>query len=164
MPHQTRLERSAYRNMLIALKLDAPGRVHYSASVPATRWGDAIGRLLADRHWTQRHLAEAASIRPNTLTNLIKHGKDSDTATLSRIAAAFQVDIAELFLTREQSTVLQAHRETRVERLKDLVVRELSDTVRRLVEQELERSGKYPESASGGPTPRSYPRRKPKKR
>lgn len=79
-------------------------------------------------------------MRPNTLTNLLTHGKESDTGTLARIAAALNVDIAELFLTKEQSVVLVAYREQRVERVKEMVVKELSATVSRLVEQELERS------------------------
>jgi transcriptional regulator with XRE-family HTH domain len=117
--------------------------VGYSAGVPNTRWGDAINRLLAERGWTQRQLADAADIRPNTVTNLVKHGRDSDTATLVRIAAALKVDIAELFLTREQSVVLHAHRENRVDRLRELVVRELSDTVTRIVTQQLESEGYF---------------------
>ena len=76
--------------------------------VPKSRWGDAIAFHLAERGWSQRELAVRASLRPNTLTNLIKHGRDSDTATLSRIAAALQVDLAELFMTREQIEILRA--------------------------------------------------------
>jgi hypothetical protein len=89
-------------------------------------------------------------VRPNTLTNLIKHGRDSDTATLSRIAAALQIDVAELFLTREQIEILRAHRENRIERLREAVLRELSDTVTTLVRRELETSAK----ADREPAPR----------
>lgn len=157
-------KRSAYRNILIALRLlDQWPRIHYSSNVPATRWGETIARLLAERDWTKRQLAKAASVRPNTLTNLIKHGKDSDTATLSRIATAFGVDIAELFLTKEQSIVLQGHRETNVERLKALVFRELSDTVTRVVTQELQRVGQLPEPA-GSNTAKTYLIRRKKKK
>jgi len=141
MARTASLHRSASRNVLITLRLlNADRSVHYSSDVGATRWGDAIARLLAERGWTKRQLAETASVRPNTITNLIKHGKDSDTATLSRIAAAFNVDVAELFLTKEQSVVLEAHRETRIDRLKALVVRELSATVTKLVAEELARA------------------------
>ncbi|HLG56759.1 MAG TPA: helix-turn-helix transcriptional regulator [Vicinamibacterales bacterium] len=132
-----------YRKLLVGLcSLNRVRAIRYSSGVPTTRWGEAIARLLAERGWTKRHLADAASVRPNTLTNLIKHGKDSDTATLGRIAAAFTVDISELFLTREQSVVLQAHRESRVDRLREMVVKELTTTVARLVDQQV---------ASGGP-------------
>jgi uncharacterized protein (DUF2236 family) len=93
-------------------------------------------------------LAEKASVRPNTLTNLIKHGRDSDTATLSRIAAALQIDVAELFLTREQMEVLRAHRENRVERLKEAVLREVSGTVATLVKKEVDRLAKVDREAS----------------
>jgi transcriptional regulator with XRE-family HTH domain len=114
--------------------------IQYSGNVPGTRWGEAIAFYLNERGWTQRQLAEKASIRPNTLTNLVKHGRDSDTATLSRIATALKIDLAELFLTREQIAILRSHRENKVERLRDAVMRELSETVTKLVRQELERS------------------------
>lgn len=113
--------------------------IRYSGRVPGTRWGAAIAFYLSERGWTQRQLAERASVRPNTLTNLVKHGRDSDTATLSRIAAALKIDLAELFLTREQIAILRSHRENRVEHLKDAVLREVSETVTRLVREELER-------------------------
>lgn len=110
--------------------------------MPKSRWGNAIAFHLAERGWSQRQLADKASVRPNTLTNLIKHGRDSDTATLCRIAAALQVDVAELFMTREQIDILRAHREHRVERLKASVLRELSDTVSTLVQKEVDRLAK----------------------
>lgn len=107
--------------------------------MPPTRWGEAIQRLLLDRGWTQKQLADKASIRPNTLTNIIKHAKDTDTATLSRIASAMDVDIAELFVTRDQSQILGAFRENRIERVKETVLSELSSTVSRLVREDYER-------------------------
>lgn len=119
------------------MEIGAP--IEYSAGVPTTRWGDAITRLLAERGWTRRQLAQAAAVRPNTLTNIIKHGRDADLATLTRLADALKVDIAELFLTKEQSVVLHAHRQASVDRLRELVVRELSGTVTSIVEQELAR-------------------------
>jgi transcriptional regulator with XRE-family HTH domain len=140
--------RQTYRNLLISLRLlNQSESIQYSGGVPGTRWGEAIAFYLNERGWTQRQLAEKASIRPNTLTNLVKHGRDSDTATLSRIAAALKVDLAELFLTREQIAILRSHRENKVERLRDAVMRELSETVTRLVRQELERSQRADEPA-----------------
>lgn len=143
------LRRATYRNLLISLRLLNADRMRYSGKVPRSRWGDAIAFLLTERGWTQRQLAEKASLRPNTLTNLVKHGRDSDTATLSRIAAALQVDLAELFLTREQLEVLRAHKENRVERLKDAVLKELSETVSTLVRQELDKRSKADTTAAG---------------
>jgi transcriptional regulator with XRE-family HTH domain len=141
--------RQTYRNLLISLRLlNQSESIQYSGVVPGTRWGEAIAFYLNERGWTQRQLAEKASIRPNTLTNLVKHGRDSDTATLSRIAAALKIDLAELFLTREQIAILRSHRENKVERLKDAVMRELSETVTRLVRQELERSQRADEPAA----------------
>jgi hypothetical protein len=66
---------------------------------------------------------------------------DTDTATLTRIADALEVDIAELFLTSRQSLILLAYRENRVEQLKNAVMKELSEMVTRLVRRELERTG-----------------------
>ena len=123
--------------------------MRYSGGMPRSRWGDAIAFLLTERGWTQRQLADKASLRPNTLTNLVKHGRDSDTATLSRIAAALQVDLSELFLTREQIEILRAHRDNRVERLKEAVMKELSASVGTLVRQELDRRGKAESTVSG---------------
>ena len=135
--------RQTYRNLLISLRLLNQGEsIRYSGGVPGTRWGEAIAFYLNERGWTQRQLAEKASIRPNTLTNLVKHGRDSDTATLSRIASALKIDLAELFLTRDQIAILRSHRENKVERLRDAVMRELSETVTKLVRQELERSNR----------------------
>jgi len=158
-------EAAIYRNLLIVLRLLNTDRtIGYSAAVPTTRWGEAIARLLAERSWTKKQLAEAAAVRPNTLTNLIKHGRDSDTATLARIAAALKIDLAELFLTREQSVALRAHRENRVERLKEAVLKELSDTVTRVVRRELEQVGEVegsPRPPRDGPT-RNRPRQRKK--
>ncbi len=137
-----------YRNLLIALRLLNADRMRYSGKVPRSRWGDAIAFYLTERGWTQRQLADKASVRPNTLTNLVKHGRDSDTATLSRIAAALQVDLAGLFLTREQIEILRTHRENRVERLKEAVLKELSETVGTLVRQELDQRTKAETTAS----------------
>jgi transcriptional regulator with XRE-family HTH domain len=135
--------REVYRNLLISLRLLNRARsIRYSGGVPKSRWGDAIAFHLAERGWSQRQLADKASLRPNTLTNLIKHGRDSDTATLSRIAAALQIDVAELFMTREQIEILRSHRDHRVERLKAAVLRELSETVSTLVQKEVDRLAK----------------------
>lgn len=143
-------ERHVYRNLLISLRLLNRDRsIRYSGEVPSSRWGDAIAFLLTERGWTQRQLADKASVRPNTLTNLVKHGRDSDTATLSRIASALQVDVAELFLTREQIEILRTHRENRIERLKEAVLKELSHTVGKLVRQELDKLAKA-DTETGG--------------
>ena len=110
--------------------------------VPKSRWGEAIAFHLAERGWSQRELAARARLRPNTLTNLIKHGRDSDTATLSRIAAALQVDLAELFMTRDQIEALRAGRDNKVERLTSAVLRELAGTIPAIVQREIERLAK----------------------
>lgn len=144
-------------NLLISLRLlNRDEAIRYSGRVSGTRWGEAIAFHLSERGWTQRQLAERASVRPNTLTNLVKHGRDSDTATLSRIAAALKIDLAELFLTREQIAILRSHRENRIEHLKDAVLRELSETVTRLVRDELDK----PQRPAADAAPRRRPRRR----
>jgi transcriptional regulator with XRE-family HTH domain len=110
--------------------------------VPKSRWGEAIAFHLAERGWSQRELAARAALRPNTLTNLIKHGRDSDTATLSRIAAALQIDLAELFMTREQIEAVRAGRDSKVERLTSAVLRELAGTIPAIVQREIDRLAK----------------------
>jgi transcriptional regulator with XRE-family HTH domain len=110
--------------------------------VSKSRWGEAIAFHLAERGWSQRELAARAALRPNTLTNLIKHGRDSDTATLSRIAAALQIDLAELFMTREQIEALRASRDSKVERLTSAVLRELAGTIPAIVQREIDRLAK----------------------
>ena len=106
-----------------------------------TRWGAAIAALLHEKGWTQKQLAERAKVRPNTLTSIIRHGGETDTKTLKRIAQAFKVDVAELFMSPEQRMVLQAHEERVIERITDSVMKQISQTVRNLVRQELEQAG-----------------------
>ena len=128
--------------------MKAPWLFRYSGVVPKSRWGSAIAFHLAERGWSQRELAVRASLRPNTLTNLIKHGRDSDTATLSRVASAFQIDVAELFMTREQIEILRAHRENKVDRLTSAVLRELAETVPAIVQREVNRLAKLDRAAA----------------
>lgn len=111
----------------------------YSREVRPTRWGEAIQRLLLERGWSQKQLAGEASVRPNALTNIIRHGKHTDTSTLSRIASAFNVDLEELFVTREQIHILRAYHENRVQRIKETVLSEVSATITRLVREDDER-------------------------
>ena len=85
-------------------------------------------------------------MRQNTLTNIIKHGRDTDTATLSRIAGAFGVELADLFITHDQSRILRAYTENRIERVKEAVLSELAGTVTRLVREDYERLLREPVS------------------
>ena len=107
--HQPRARRTSvvYRNLLISLRLLNADRMRYSGTVPRSRWGDAIAFFLTERGWTQRQLADKASLRPNTLTNLVKHGRDSDTATLSRIAARIGARIDSIRISAEERTCVE---------------------------------------------------------
>ena len=109
--------------------------------MPATRWGAALAALLQERGWTQKQLASAAQLRPNTLTHIIRHGGETDTRTLRRLARVLDVDVAELLMTAEQRLILQTHRERTVERITASVLDQVRDTVRELVRNELAKAG-----------------------
>ena len=109
--------------------------------MPSTRWGAAIAALLQERGWTQKQLAGAAQLRPNTLTSLIRHGGETDTRTLRRVARVLDVDVAELLMTPEQRLILQTHRERTIERITASVLDQIRETVRELVQSELAKAG-----------------------
>lgn len=113
----------------------------YNRVVPPTRWGAAIAALLQERGWTQKQLASAAQLRPNTLTSIIRHGGETDTRTLRRIARVLDVDLAELLMNPEQRLILQTHREHTIERITASVVDQIRETVGELVRSELARAG-----------------------
>ena len=116
-------------------------RQAYNRLVPPTRWGVAIAALLRERGWTQKQLASAAQLRPNTLTSIIRHGGETDTRTLRRIARVLDVDLAELLMSPEQRLILRAHRERTIERISASVVDQIRETVGELVRSELARAG-----------------------
>ena len=116
-------------------------RQAYNRLVPPTRWGVAIAALLQERGLTQKQLASAAQLRPNTLTSIIRHGGETDTRTLRRIARVLDVDLAELLMSPEQRLILRAHRERTIERITASVVDQIRETVGELVRSELARAG-----------------------
>ena len=109
--------------------------------MPATRWGTAVAALLQERGWTQKQLASAAQLRPNTLTAIIRHGGEADTRTLRRLARVLDVDVAELLMTPEQRLILQTHRERTIERITASVLDQIRETVHELVRTELAKAG-----------------------
>ena len=109
--------------------------------VPSTRWGAAIAALLQERGWTQKQLASAAQLRPNTLTSIIRHGGESDTRTLRRLARVLDVDLAELLMTPEQRLILRTRHECTIERITASVLDQIRETVHELVLSELARVG-----------------------
>lgn len=109
--------------------------------MPSTRWGVAIAALLQERGWTQKQLASAAQLRPNTLTTIIRHGGETDTRTLRRIARVLDVDLAELLMSPEQRLILRTHRERTVERITASVLDHVRETVGEVVRSELAKAG-----------------------
>ena len=116
-------------------------RPAYNRVVPSTRWGAAIAALLQERGWTQKQLASAAQLRQNTLTSIIRHGGETDTRTLRRVARVLDVDVGELLMTPEQRLILQTHRERTIERITASVLDQIRETVRELVQSELAKAG-----------------------
>ncbi len=119
----------------------------------------ALAALLQERGWTQKQLASAAQLRPNTLTSIIRHGGETDTRTLRRLARVLDVDVAELLMTPEQRLILQTHRERTIERITASVIDQIRETVHELVRSELARAGvstdltETPEAEEHPPTP-----------
>ena len=86
-------------------------------------------------------MASAAQLRPNTLTSIIRHGGETDTRTLRRLARVLDVDVAELLMTPEQRLILQTHRERTIERITASVLDQIRETVHELVRSELAKAG-----------------------
>ena len=80
-------------------------------------------------------------MRPNTLTSIIRHGGETDTRTLGRVARVLEVDIAELLMSPEQRLILRTHRERAIDRITASVVEQVEKTVRELVRTELVAAG-----------------------
>jgi transcriptional regulator with XRE-family HTH domain len=96
------------------------------------RWGDAILGLLEEQGMTQVELARLAGVHPDTVSHVV-HGGHCSTETLEKIAAALEVDLAELFgvPVDERTSLLKR------DRIVGAVLRELSSTVSAAVLQEL---------------------------
>ena len=69
---------------------------------PPTRWGAAVADLMRERGWSQKRLAAEAGLQENALVNVVRHGGHTTTRTLERLAAALDVDVSELLMTRAQ--------------------------------------------------------------
>jgi transcriptional regulator with XRE-family HTH domain len=96
------------------------------------RWGDAVQGLLEEQGMTQAELARMAGVHPDTISHVI-HGGHCSTETLEKIAAALDVDLAELFgIPVDERTALLKR-----DRVVSAVLRELSSVVSGAVLQEL---------------------------
>jgi transcriptional regulator with XRE-family HTH domain len=84
-------------------------------------WRDAIRALMRERGMTQQELARLAGISRSTVLHILRGGHSS-TETLERVAAALDVDVAELFTAPLDLGV-------RRDRMIAAVLRELSDSV-----------------------------------
>ena len=96
------------------------------------RWSDAVQALIDEQGITQIELARLAGLHPDTVSHVI-HGGHCSTDTLEKLAAALDVDIAELFgpPADERAAALQR------DRIVSAVLRELSSAVSIAVSEEL---------------------------
>ncbi len=97
-------------------------------------WGEGVRALLDERGMSQVELARLAGISRSTLQHVL-HGGHCSTETLERIAAAFDVSLAELF----DGVVDVGHRR---DRLIAAVLKELSESVSQAVLEDLDRRRK----------------------
>ena len=97
-------------------------------------WRDAIRAMLRERGMTQQELARLAGISRSTVLHIVKGGH-CGTETLERIAAALDVDVAELFTAPLDLGV-------RRDRMIAAVLRELSDSVSAAVMADLKQRRK----------------------
>lgn len=93
-------------------------------------WGEAIRALLDERGMTQLELARLAGLNRGTIQHALRGGH-CGTDTLGKIAAALEVDVAELFTTPLDIGI-------RRDRMIAAVLRELSESVSNAVLQDLE--------------------------
>jgi transcriptional regulator with XRE-family HTH domain len=112
---------------------------------PATAWGEGLRSLLLERGLTQTQLARLAGIDPSTVAHIL-HGGHCGTDTLSRIAAALEVDIADLFsVPGQRASLAERH-----DRLVLAVLKELSGEVAGAVSHAIERRRRRPSGARRG--------------
>jgi transcriptional regulator with XRE-family HTH domain len=97
-------------------------------------WGEAIRALLRERGLTQVELARLAGLNRSTVLHVMR-GEHCSTETLSKIARALEVDVAELFTTPLDLGI-------RRDRMIAAVLRELSESVSGAVVQDLEQRRK----------------------
>ncbi len=96
------------------------------------RWGDAVHELLEEQGMTQAELARLAGVHPETVSHVVRGGHCS-TETLEKVAAALQVDLAELFGVPVDERTASLKKD----RIVSAVLRELSGTVSEAVVREL---------------------------
>ena len=96
------------------------------------RWSEAVVALLEERGMTQSELARLAGVHPDTVSHVV-HGGHCSTDTLEKIAAALEVELAELFGAPVDDRAALLKRD----RVVSAVLRELSSAVSTAVVQEL---------------------------
>jgi transcriptional regulator with XRE-family HTH domain len=96
----------------------------------AAPWGEAIRRLREAKDLTRKQVAKTARMSPTTYSS-IERGKHTQTRNLEKIAAALQVDLAEVLVPPRVSLALEERRELAKEIAVD-VLRVLDTRDRRL--------------------------------
>jgi transcriptional regulator with XRE-family HTH domain len=119
-----------------------PPRSRQRTRPAATPWSEGLRSLLLERGLTRVRLARLAGIDASTITHILRGGH-SGTDTLSRIAGALEVDMADLFsVPGQRASLAERH-----DRLVLAVLKELSDEVAVAVAQVVERRRRRPTGA-----------------
>jgi transcriptional regulator with XRE-family HTH domain len=71
--------------------------------------GDAIGKVLNLKGWTRKQLADAAELRPNTITDLLNNNVESEPDTVQKVCKVLDVDVDDI-----DELVAQMNGKTRV--------------------------------------------------
>lgn len=96
------------------------GRLNVRVETTPPSWVDAINRLLRakerldpfdrnktrQKRWNQGDLAEAAGVRPNTLSEILNGKREPSIDTLTKLATAFEVPLWAFFVSERQSSLL----------------------------------------------------------
>jgi transcriptional regulator with XRE-family HTH domain len=107
-----------------------------------TAWSEGVRSLLRERGLTQSQLARLAGIDESTVSHILRGGH-CGTDTLSRIASALEVDMADLFsVPGQRASLAERH-----DRLVLAVLKELSDEVAVAVSHVVERRRRRPAGA-----------------
>jgi transcriptional regulator with XRE-family HTH domain len=97
-------------------------------------WTEALRSLMRERGLTQLQLARIAGLDAGTVGHLVRGGH-CNTETLVKIAAALQIDVADLVSPPHSRNDLNSRRD----RLVAAVLRELSDEVAEAVAEAMHR-------------------------
>lgn len=93
------------------------------------------GAPVEDKYWNGEDLAEAADVRANTVSDVIRGKREPSVETLVKIAKALGVSAATLLMDADEATAYATFRQSRATTTQTAAVEE---TVNRILEQRAE--------------------------